>query len=629
MSKRPVSPVHRAAAGITSAVGGALKASQSAGQALVATRLADAVYTSNLEALQQVLASGVDPDLPVPDRSFTPLMVACGRDWIEGAQTLLEKGANVNALATGYGTPLTFALTAETRAAVPLLLDAGADPNAVPKGISAPLIFTLGEKQEATAHLLLDRGANPNAQDGDGWSALAIALAESMDELALELIRRGARPDHVEPSGWTPLAIALDGMLEPQSLAMLAVPDLHLEALRLEDGRGLLDLAASGGLLRAGARLLDLGAPVNGAPDQKVPPLHRALIFGQPTFADLLLARGASLTGTGEAPLLRAAAFVGHLGCLEQGHAQGMNLLTPDILEAAALGGSMPALTWLKEQGADLAAVPAEPTLPVLHAAAFRGRTEVLRWLLAQGVPVGLMDAKGRTALRLALEEDAYLDITFGDHATRDPLSALERLEALTVLLDAGADLTAEAEADEDLVELLLESGRIEVLLPLIERGLPIADPGLAVGTAALRPEPTLLRTFIEKGFPLDVPDAHGETSLHIAAALDHGPHVDLLVEAGHPVDPLALHGVTPLLRACLEGARSAAERLLAHGAKANAQDAQGWTPLMLAAHGGHAALAQLLLKHGAKRSLKNQDGATALTYARKLKRKDLMKLLS
>lgn len=628
MSSRPPSPVHRAAAGVSTAVGGALRASQQASQVLIAAKLAAAVYTGDLESLRALLAAGTSPDLPIPERPFTPLMVACGRDFLEGAQLLLDHGADLNAQAPGYGTPLTFALSSPRRALVPLLLEAGADPDRVPEGSSAPLLVALVERDEDSVRRLLEAGADPNARDAKGWSALAVALSEHLDVLAPALLARGARPDHPEPDGSTALSVALDGMLEPLALAMLEHPNLDPACFRVNEGRCLLDLAAAGGLLEAGARLLDLGLPVDGFPDQPVPPLHRALIYGQPAFADLLLARGATLTGGAQAPILRAAAFMGHLGCLEAGRARGMDLLAPELMEAAALGGSVPALAWFQAQGADLALIPDGKPLPTLHAAALRGRTEALRWLLAQGIPVDLQDHQKRSALRLALEEDAFLDATFGEKATRDPLSPEERLAAVEVLREAGADLAAEVRKDPRLVPLLLESGRTEVLLPLIERGLPLEDREGALLSASFRKDPALLQTFLQQGFPVAAADPHGETGLHIASALDHAVHVDLLVAAGLPVDVQDRRGLTPLLRACLEGARSAVERLLAHGANPNVQDPQGWTPLMLAAHGGHAALAQLLLKHGAKRQTKNQDGATALTYAKKLKRKDLMKLL-
>lgn len=629
MSSRSSDPVQRAAAGVGAALGQVLRSKPQGPPARGAHRLAQAVYQEDLDALRAALEEGLPADAPVPDRPFTPLMVACGRDFLEGVRLLLAHGAEVNRLVPGYGSPLTFALSSDTRRAVPVLLEAGADPSLSPEGISAPLVFAATARDEATARLLLDHGASLEAQDTQGWSLLAIALAEHLDDLALELIRRGARPDHREPDGTTPLSMALDGLLEPLALAMLEAPGLDPQALRLSDGRGLLDLAAAGGLVAAGRRLLALGEPVDGPTDQAVPPLHRALIYGQPAFADLLLEHGASLASRPQAPLLRVAAFVGHLGSLERGRAQALDVLAPELLEAAALGGSVPALAWFQQQGADLVAVPPEPCLPPLHAAALRGRLEAVRWLLDQGVPVDLKDGAGRTPLRLALEEDLVPDLPGVEPLGREPLPPGARIGVVDGLIQAGTDLTREAAADPQLVTRLLDFGRTEVVLALLERGLPVPNPAEAVYTATFRREPQVLAELLRRGHPCTwTSPRDGDTCLHAAATMNHPDHLDLLLEAGLPLEALNAHRVTPLLRACREGAREATERLLARGANPNHQDLDGWSPLMAAAEERLAGLVQLLLKHGAKRGLKNREGATALTYARKARRKDLMKLL-
>lgn len=133
--------------------------------------------TTDLEALQVLLAAGADPNIPSADGT-TPLMVAAG-------------------LAMWY---------------------VGEDGGSLP-----------GQEDEATAvvKLIVDRGADVNSVNLAGETPLHGAAFRGVNEIAQHLVDHGARLDARDSRGWTPLFVA-NGLshgdvfkAQPQTAALL------------------------------------------------------------------------------------------------------------------------------------------------------------------------------------------------------------------------------------------------------------------------------------------------------------------------------------------------------------------------------------------------------------------------
>jgi bla regulator protein BlaR1 len=107
-------------------------------------------------------------------------------------QTLLDSGANVNAVISGDGTPLIGAARAGHRDMVSYLLDRGADINLPSGGDGNPLIMAAREGHTDVVRLLLDRGADVNRIVPGDENALINASAEGQVEMVRLLIARGA-----------------------------------------------------------------------------------------------------------------------------------------------------------------------------------------------------------------------------------------------------------------------------------------------------------------------------------------------------------------------------------------------------------------------------------------------------
>jgi ankyrin repeat protein len=527
MAEPRPTPIRQAAQGVASQVGASLRATQlrkPAGALLV-----EAVYSDDADALQALLDGGLHPDLPLPGKPYSCLMVACGRDRLDLVDLLIGRGADVNFLAPRWGTPLTFALSSPLKRAVPRLLEAGADPNLAAPGVSTPLHFSLHEGG-GDLRRLLAAGASPEARDSEGWPALRVALDLDREELATELVRSGARPDAPCPDGWNPLLTALHCMQEELALAMLGAPDLAPAAFLAPDGTGALDLAAAGGLERVARRLLDLGLPVDGCRPEGGVPVFRAMVFGQSDLVALLLARGASLAETADPQLdpMLAAACYGFTEVLEGGQRQGRSLEDPRLQESAGAGGSLATLGWLESRGLRIGS-----SAPI--AAARHGHPEALRWLLTRG------DFQAQTLLEPALS---------GETEAGDRIPVDRRLATLDVLLEAGASLAEAARTDPRLAERCLDSARAEVVSGLLARGLPLPEGERPLLRAARRGDLELARLLLDGGADPDTQDATGWTALMHAVNGGNAALVQLLLKRGARRTPRNKDGQTAAMLA-------------------------------------------------------------------------------
>lgn len=136
-----------------------------------------------------------------------------------------------------------------------------------------------------------------------------------------------------------------------------------------------------------------------------------------------------------------------------------------------------------------------------------------------------------------------------------------------------------------------------------------------------------LLRSLIEQGALVNVPDAWGNTPLLIAAREGRVEAVRALLQAG--AQPDGRNGdMTPLAAAALRGHASVLRVLLRAGARVNAVGLNGQAPLLGALQLGHIDSVRLLLQAGASTRVTNRAGNSPLVMAINLGREDLLALL-
>jgi uncharacterized protein len=135
-----------------------------------------------LEADESVVAAR-SPD------GFTPLHLAAFFGGMEAATLLLARGAEVDAVGTGWmtGTALHSAATGGHVAICRALLDAGADPNARQSGGFTALHAAAANGNVSLVRALLSHGADLGARTDDGRTAATIAREHGDTDTLAEL----------------------------------------------------------------------------------------------------------------------------------------------------------------------------------------------------------------------------------------------------------------------------------------------------------------------------------------------------------------------------------------------------------------------------------------------------------
>lgn len=150
-------------------------------------------------------------------------------------------------------------------------------------------------------------------------------------------------------------------------------------------------------------------------------------------------------------------------------------------------------------------------------------------------------------------------------------------------------------------------------------------DAGLA--DAARRGDVNRMRTLLEQGALVNVPDVWGNTPLLYAAREGHVEAVRALLRAG--ASPHGRDGdMTPLAAAALRGHASAVRVLLRAGADPGAAGLNGQVALLGAMQLGHVDTLRLLLQAGASTQVVNRQGDSPLVMAINSGRADLLDLL-
>lgn len=188
------------------------------------TALLWAVYHNNAAMVAALLAAGADPSL-LNQLSLTPLLQASRYGSAELIDLLLAAGASVQALPQGgLEPPLLAAARAGSVAAVEALLAAGADVNAeAPLDQQTALMWVAAEGHVDVARVLLQAGADANRQarvnaltqrknadfPSGGFTALHWAARNGSADLIDLLLAHGADLNLRNGDNATPLMLAI------------------------------------------------------------------------------------------------------------------------------------------------------------------------------------------------------------------------------------------------------------------------------------------------------------------------------------------------------------------------------------------------------------------------------------
>jgi ankyrin repeat protein len=218
-----------------------------------------AIRTNDLAQLKSLVSAG---DVNVRDRhGATPLMYAASVGSVAAVKVLLAAGADAKVKNSFDATALMWGITNLEK--VRLLVDAGADVNARSKQGMTPLLIAASNAGSIEiVRLLLAKGADVNSKRDSGAPTAAAVTPDPSDPLAKRRRHSGGE------GGYTPLVAAASANdLEMVRLFVEKGVDVNAESRR---GDTALHFAAGAGNLAMVKLLLTKGANVNAATQESI-----------------------------------------------------------------------------------------------------------------------------------------------------------------------------------------------------------------------------------------------------------------------------------------------------------------------------------------------------------------------
>lgn len=521
------------------------------GRTALASDIADAAMSGDLERLQTLIEQQVDVDEPQADGA-TALHWAAYKSELTAMRLLLDAGADISARNRAGVSPAFLAAMAGDAEILELLLDAGADPNEQMRNGESLLMMAARNGSRASLELLLSRGADIDAAESlRGTTALMWAAAYSNSDAVATLLAHGAdhsatsanmqrgRRPYLAPTArariasyyrgtgqaGTSVAIDIDGDgvadvggdgAERAVSSVEFTERLRAEAIRLETDAG------------QGPESLDSVEPPSSA---DAPPSPQG-----PQSAEAQI----------EADRRRNAEDWGGL----------------TALVFAAREGDIASVQHLLDAGADVNQVTAYGWTPLLAATQNRNyRIGVL--LLEHGADSNIQNNGGWSPLYIATDNR---NIEGGDYPTRKP--DMDHLDFIKRLLEFGADVNVRMNSSTETRTIFTHQW-------LYEEG---ATPFLR---AAQSSDTELLRLLLEHGADPSLPTYTGVTPLMVAAGIGWVEGVTFEWSGEKNIETI--------------------DMLLELGADVNARERDdGRTALMGAAHKGRNEVVQILVDHGA-----------------------------
>ncbi|KAM5476807.1 hypothetical protein MauCBS54593_000077 [Microsporum audouinii] len=557
-----------------------------------------AALYGHLGTVKYLLKKGAKQEGMIKLGQRTPLLLAAaegGKDSEEIIESLLENGANVNAMDGFKQTALHFVARNGFHTSAKALLKQRAMPSPAASDGSTPLSWAASNGHEDIVKLLLEYNINPNCRDNAGRTPLSWAAGNGHKPVARLLLddHRNVDQNCQDKDGGTPLS--------------WAATNGHISIIEL---------------------LLDHNVDLNCQNKDGSTPLSWAAINGHKAIVELLLKHNIDPNcqdNNGRTSLLWAAGY---------GHESVVELL-------------------LRQKNIDINFQDKNGGTPLLWAAG-NGYKSVVKLLLDQNnIDLNCQDNSGRTPLlwaagnghkpvvRLLLDDNRNVDLYCQDKDGGTPLSwaATKGHEPVVELLLRQKNINpnfqdkkngftplawAARNGHKPVVELLLRQKNIN---PNIQDKNGVIPFAWAAGNGH---KPVVELLLCQKNINPNFQDKKGRTPLAWAAGNGHESVVELLLRQKN-INPNCQdkEGGTPISWAATNGHESVV-RLLLHqkNIDLNCRDNTRNTPLSRAAGNGYESVVKLLLDQNVDLNCQDNTGNTPLSWAAGYGYESVVKLL-
>ena len=642
-----------------------------------ATPLHEAVRYGNLEIAQMLLDSGANINAK-DNLGKTPIMLIIPRNKIEQTYNLLIRyRADLNQADT-YGDTVLHTATMLHAGSniIRTLTTNGADINARNKEGVTPLTIAIQSEDLQTIKYLTANGASIHTQDTHGKSPLSMAFEMSNDVFEATLNESNCHTQDSE--GNTPLHIALINNA-PMSKIQHIIGLTQDVNIRNKNGDSPLYLAASRNMEQVGKLLLEKGADIFSTNKDNNSPLRLALKESGSVQNWLITSRTiVSTDGSGNTVLHYAADWEyanAIKTLLEKGadinakNANGETCIfnaaksnNPQIIQLLVDGGasvkdrdnlgSTPlhiAVRWGAQQSAEkliklginINAQNSAGKSPLAEAV-IANKYEVTKYLLENGADPNSCDSNGITILmdtiRAQNAQIVKLLLNYGANPNLQQINGqnayheaayMGNTEIIALIRNAGGNPLSRDKEGNTPFSIVLNKD-IRIINEVLGNSYNITDSD---GNSPLhiivknKGSTSLLRTLVDRGYPLDTRNADGYTPLNYAIEADNVNMAEILLEKGanpfQTIDKKGTNGVTIALE---KNNKKMIECIAKYAS--GLSDIQGNTILHYAAKTSSIETVKNLLSYGIPANVKNVAGDTPYTVAVRWKRPDIAELL-
>jgi ankyrin repeat protein len=237
--------------------------------------------------------------------------------------------------------------------------------------------------------------------------------------------------------------------------------------------------------------------------------------------------------------------------------------------------------------------------------ACFCGKLDAVKVLLEAGADVNQKEKNGETAIISAMQSGPK------DHP-----------EIVEYLLDHGAAPDSSSQFGHTVFLYAVENGYLSIIKKLIAKGIDIEQADKYSGqtpliSAAYKEKTDVVKLLLENEANIHAVDSRGNTAFLHAAWKGNVDLMKLLLEKGADPEHRNLLNWNALMQSIVEGHENAFDFLLGIGSAFEYHEKEkGAMPLMIAAWKGSLPIVKKLLEKGASPLEKDSSGKTVIDYA-------------